>query len=205
MQMTRGPFNLPMTSPQAFQVEAILKSLPRDSFHTLRRRSFAGTVVEQGKRSDISWISEESIDREGDVVLAGGMDDTQFAANPVVTWNHEYEIPPVGLSAWRKPAREGKHRGIRAKTIYPEKPASFPERLEWMPETVFAMVASGLVAGKSIGFVPLVAREPTPAEIRENPALQNARSIIERWLLLEYACCSFPMQPNALVEEVTTA
>lgn len=202
MPAIRGPFNLPMTSRQAFHLEAILKSLPRDSIHTLMRRSFAGAVVEQGSRSDISWISEESIDRSGDVVLAGGMDDSQFAQNPVVTWNHDYEMPPVGLSVWRKSAREGSFRGIKARTLYPERPAGFPDRLEWMPEAVFGLVQSGLVRGKSIGFVPLLARDPTAAEMRANPALREARAIIEKWLLLEYACCAFPMQPNALVEEV---
>jgi len=30
------------------------------------------------------------------------MDDSQFALNPIVTLNHDYSMPPVGRSLWRK-------------------------------------------------------------------------------------------------------
>ena len=57
--------------------------------------------------------------------------------------------------------------------------------------------------GKSIGFIPLKLRAPTPEEISQNAALAEVRYIIEEWLLAEYACCYLPMQPNAVVETVS--
>ena len=142
------------------------------------------------------------MDRSGDIVLANGMDDSLFGANPVVTLNHNYELAPVGLSAWRKPSTESGFRGIKAKTVYPTRPDSLPENIPWIPDQIFALVQTGLLAGKSIGFLPLTVRNPTSQEIRDTPNLINVNLIIEKWLLLEYACCAFPAQPHALVQTV---
>ena len=57
--------------------------------------------------------------------------------------------------------------------------------------------------GKSIGFIPLKLRTPTPDELEQNADLASVRYIIEEWLLAEYACCYLPMQPNAVVEMVS--
>ncbi len=209
MPHAHGPFNIPLPDHLAYRLEAIVKSLPRDPIYTLKRTSLATKVspnqsldVSNTQRSDVSWISEESIDRSGDIVLANGMDDSLFGANPVVTLNHNYELAPVGLSAWRKPSAESGFKGIKAKTIYPTRPESFPENLPWIPDQIFALVQTGLLAGKSIGFLPLSARSPTSQEIRDTPSLIKVNLIIEKWLLLEYACCAFPAQPHALVQTV---
>ena len=52
-------------------------------------------------RVDLSWISTEIVDLQGDVLLATGMDESVFAANPIVTLNHDYSQAPVGRSLWR--------------------------------------------------------------------------------------------------------
>ena len=44
--------------------------------------------------------------------------------------------------------------------------------------------------------------QPTSQEIRDTPSLIKVNLIIEKWLLLEYACCAFPAQPHALVQTV---
>lgn len=209
MAKANGPFNIPLPDHLAYRLEAIIKSLPSDPIYTLKRTPLTTKVYNQqqlnvsnNQRSDISWISEESMDRSGDIVLANGMDDSLFSANPVVTLNHNYELAPVGLSAWRKPSTESGFKGIKAKTVYPTRPESFPNSCPWVPDQIFALVQTGLLAGKSIGFLPLSARNPTSQEIRDNPSLINVNLIIEKWLLLEYACCAFPAQPHALVQTV---
>lgn len=201
MALAHGPFNIPLPDHLAYQLETIVKSLPRDPIYTLKRTALA-SKISNSQRSDISWISEESMDRSGDIVLANGMDDSLFGANPVVTLNHNYELAPVGLSAWRKPSTESGFKGIKAKTVYPTRPDSLPENIPWIPDQIFALVQTGLLAGKSIGFLPLTVRNPTSQEIRDTPNLINVNLIIEKWLLLEYACCAFPAQPHALVQTV---
>jgi hypothetical protein len=58
------------------------------------------------------------------------------------------------------------------------------------------------MAGKSIGFLTTEAHSPTDDEVRKRPEFANVRRIIDEWVLLEYACCWQPMNPEALVEAV---
>jgi hypothetical protein len=201
---TLGPFGLPMKDAQAKALEARLRDLPQEDAFTLRRCSFERGVSElaPGERADVSWITEESPDRLGDIVLASGMDDSHFALNPIVTLNHAYDQPPVGRSLWRRKARDGALRGVKAKTHYPPRPNGWTVS-DWPPDLAFELVKAGLLRGKSIGFIPLKLRTPTPDEIAKNAELANVRYIIEEWLLAEYACCYLPMQPNAVVETVS--
>jgi hypothetical protein len=201
---TEGPFGLPMKDAQAKALEARLSALPDDDAFTLRRLSQARGVSElqPGERADVSWITEEAPDRLGDIVLASGMDDSHFQLNPIVTLNHAYDQPPVGRSLWRRKARDGAKRGVKAKTHYPARPMGWTLN-DWPPDLAFELVKAGLLQGKSIGFIPLKLRAPTTEEIQQSPALAQVRYIIEEWLLAEYACCYLPMQPNAVVETVS--
>jgi hypothetical protein len=201
---TEGPFGLPMKDAQAKALEARLRDLPDDDAFTLRRCSFERGVSElqPGERADVSWITEETPDRLGDVVQASGMDDSHFQLNPIVTLNHAYDQPPVGRSLWRRKARDGNLRGVKAKTHYPPRPDSWTLS-DWPPDIAFALVKAGLLRGKSIGFIPLKMRTPTADDIGKSPDYANVRYIIENWLLAEYACCYLPMQPNAVVETVS--
>jgi hypothetical protein len=202
---TEGPFGLPMKDAQAKALEERLRSLPKDDeAYALRRCSFVRGVSElqPGERADVSWITEESADRLGDIVLAAGMDDSHYQLNPIVTLNHAYDQPPVGRSLWRRKARDGPFRGVKAKTHYPARPTGWT-LADWPPDLAFELVQAGLLRGKSIGFIPLKLRTPTPEEISKNTTLSDVRFIIEEWLLAEYACCYLPMQPNAVVETVS--
>jgi hypothetical protein len=201
---TEGPFGLPMKDSQAKALEERLRTLPADDAFTLRRCSFERGVSElqPGERADVSWITEETPDRVGDVVLASGMDDAHFQLNPIVTLNHAYDQPPVGRSLWRRRARDGAWRGVKAKTHYPPRPQGWTLS-EWPPDLAFEMVKAGLLRGKSIGFIPLKLRAPNSEEIHANADYARVRYVIEEWLLAEYACCYLPMQPNAVVETVS--
>lgn len=197
--LTPGPFALPMTSRQAFALEALLKSLP--AMLQPQRLALAHSLPHVDTRSDVSWITTETPDRQGDIVLADGMDDSHFRLNPIVTLNHDYARPPVGRSLWRKPARDGAVVGIQAKTYYPPRPRDWHDG-PWLPDLALGLVQAGLLNTKSIGFLPLKIRTPTRDEIRANPFLASVRHIVERWLLLEYACCYLPVQPLAVVTEI---
>jgi len=203
---TEGPFGIPMKDKQAKALEAKLRELPKDDAFAFRRCSFERGIAELSAegRCDVSWITEESPDRAGDIVVARGMDDSHFQLNPIVTLNHVYDRPPVGRSLWRRKVREGPLVGVKAKTHYPMKPESWSAG-DWPPDVAFELVKSGLLRGKSIGFFPLKLRAPTPEEIAADPSRKDVRYIIEEWLLAEYACCFLPTQPNAVVEEICKA
>ena len=152
-------------------------------------------------RVDLSWISTEIVDLQGDVLLATGMDESVFAANPIVTLNHDYSQAPVGRSLWRKLRVRDGIRGIVAATHYPKKPEDHPPGRDWIPDVALGLVRSGLAVGKSVGFVVLSERPPLAEERRSGWA--GARRVIDKWLLLEYAVCWMPANPGAIVLDDT--
>lgn len=148
-------------------------------------------------RVDISWISTELVDHEGDVLLASGMDDSVFASNPIVTLNHDYGQAPIGRSLWRKQRTQSGIPGIVAATHYPPRPMDHPPGRDWMPDVALGLVRSGLAVGKSVGFVIVSERPPSSHERRSGWGA--ARRVIEKWLLLEYAVCWMPANPGAVL------
>jgi hypothetical protein len=202
---TAGPFGIPMRDRQARALDALVKDLPREQPyepHTALVEKGPSELL-PGERADVSWISEESIDRQGEIVLAAGMDDSHFKLNPIVTMQHAYWMPPVGRSLWRKRVKDGDLLGIKAKTQYHQRPDAWPADCDWPPDVAFTLVQNGLLCGKSVGFLPTKARRPTEEEIAQRPALAQVRFIIEKWILLEYACVYLPAQQNAVVEAVS--
>ena len=212
-----GPLGFPMQDRQATVVDTLLKSLPKGKEFEYRRLSgerLAATETSPGERSDVSWITTESPDRQNEVVIARGMNDSQFALNPIVTLNHCYHMPPVGKSLWRKRAKDGSLVGIKAKTQYPPAPTNWPDGEGWPPDCAFALVQADLLRGKSIGFLPTAVHVPSEKERRgeERPGdgetrgrgdWSNVELVIDEWILLEYACVFLPAQQNAVVENVS--
>jgi hypothetical protein len=202
---TEGPLGIPMKDRQAKNLEQILNTIPQED-RTLRRILTCKAPAEllEGERSDVSWITTEAVDRDGEIVIAKGMDDSQFAANPIVTLNHCYGQPPIARSLWRKRAKDGSMAGIKAKTQYPQRPPDWMEDC-WPPDSAFALIKAGLLNGKSIGFIVLVSHCPNSHEIAAKPDLAKVNRIIDEWLLVEYACAFFPTNPTAIVEQVSKA
>jgi hypothetical protein len=199
-----GPLGFPMTDRAARTLDTLLKSLPKSKEYEYRHlvSTRAPTELNPGERSDVSWISTESVDRTGEVVLARGMNDSQFQANPLVTLGHAYWLPPVGKSLWRKRARDGDLVGVKAKTQYPARPAAWPDGEPWPSDKVLALIQAGLLQGKSIGFLPTRVHVPDDKERQKN-GWDNVSLVVEEWLLLEYACVFLPANQDALVEAVS--
>lgn len=201
---TEGPLGFPMADAKARQLDLLLKTLPRAQEYEYRHRvkAQAPTELNPGERSDVSWISSESVDRYGEVVVSKGMNNSQFQGNPLVTLGHAYYLPPVGKSLWQKRIKDGDLVGIKAKTRYPERPEAWPEADSWPPDKVFTLVQAGLMNGKSIGFLPTKAHFAEQKEAIKN-GWPEGTLIFDEWLLLEYACCFLPANQDSLVEAVS--
>lgn len=197
---TEGPLGIPMKDEQARALDELLRQNP-DAEYQRTVVEKAARELAPGERADVSWISTEAIDRDKEVVLAAGLDDSHFQHNPIVTLGHSYWMPPVGRSLWRRKIKSGGIRGIKAKTVYPEKPADWP-REAWEPDVAYALVRAELMTGKSIGFLSLEASPPTADEIQMNPDWAGVRRVVRKWLLLEYACTWLPCNHEALMTEV---
>jgi hypothetical protein len=112
-----GPFGFPVPDRTARALEQVIKALPKGDEFAYRKAVVerGPSEVMPGERSDVSWISVETPDRQKEVVIAKGMNDSQFQGNPLVTLQHNYQLPPVGRTLWRKVARDGDLRGVKAK------------------------------------------------------------------------------------------
>jgi hypothetical protein len=201
---SEGPLGFPMTDRAARAVDTLLRALPKTKEYEYRKAvsARAPTELNPGERSDVSWISTEAVDRTGEVVVARGMNDSQFQLNPLVTLGHAYYLPPVGRSLWRRRVKDGDTVGVKAKTTYPARPDSWPAADPWPPDRVFALVQAGMLQGKSIGFLPVKVHVPDDKEVAKN-GWQNVGLVIDEWLLLEYACVFLPANQEALVEAVS--
>jgi hypothetical protein len=200
-----GPFGFPMPDKAARTVDALVRALPKTKDYEYRKALVARppTELNPGERSDVSWISTESVDRTGEVVVAKGMNDSQFQGNPLVTLGHAYWLPPVGRSLWRRRVRDGALIGVKAKTQYPSRPDAWPMADPWPPDRVLALIQAGLLQGKSIGFLPTKVHVPDDAEVQKNGWGESVSLVIDEWLLLEYACVFLPANQDALVEAVS--
>jgi hypothetical protein len=189
-----------MKDADAKALDAILQANPDAELVRLVVQK-ATTEFSEGERADVAWIQTEAIDHDQEIVLAAGFRDDVFKGNPIVTLNHNYDQPPVGRSTWRKKIKDGARRGVKAKTVYPARPDDWSDA--WTPDSAWGLVKSSLMVGKSIGFLTVSSRAPTEEEIKRKPDWAGVRRIVEEWILLEYACCWLPMNPEALVEAVS--
>lgn len=197
-----GPFGFPMSEVKARDLEALVTSLPPE-LRIYQKAQVPGALSEflPGERADVSWISTEHVDRQKHIVLSAGLDEGVYKLNPIVTLDHKYDRPPVGRSLWRKAIKSSSPKGVKAKTIYPEKPDEWTDG-PWPPDQALALIKSGLLMGKSVGFLPLEGGPPQDDEVKTQPTWGTAKLIIKRWLLLEYACTAKPVNQAAIVEAI---
>lgn len=193
-----GPLGIPMSTDVAREVEAAMKDLPSELKdlglqHVTKVPSKFEMVP--GERADVSLITTDSIDRDGEVISPSGLDFSQFMKSPVVTYCHRYDALPVGRAMWVKESK--RPAGYLAKTRYTTKPDSWSG--DWFPDAVLHMVSEGDLNGKSIGFIGVKGHYPTPDEIKKNPALAECRYIFDKAIVLEYAVCAVQANQDALV------
>lgn len=190
-----------MQEVTARRIEEMAKSsnLPKDFGYRRLAKAASEFTCDPGSRTDISTITTDGVDRDGEVVLPQGGDWSQY--NKIVTFAHQYDQLPVGSNWWIK-AKVGGH-GLIGKTHYPLKPADWGDS-PWIPSAVLHLMQQPVPActGKSIGFLPLNVRSATPQEKAMRPEWAGA-PIIDKWAGVEYAVAPVPCQPDAEMEAVS--
>lgn len=188
MSKAIGPLGFPQTDEAARSTEAFMRRAAGPYTKTITP---AG-ATDAGTRTEISWITTENPDRYNHIVIAAGMDSTAYQLNPIVTYNHDYQAPPVGISNWQRIAAfKPGIRGIKAETHYPLPPAE--HHGDWPPSTIYAQITAGLLRAKSIGFIPLELIHPTGPD---------APLVIKRWALIEYSVGVIPVNPDATIVRI---
>lgn len=193
-----GPLDFPMQEEDARDLEKKLDSGEYSPFKMVKSNSYEHFV--EGERADVSIISDASVDKMGEVVDPKSLDFTTFRKNPVVAWNHNYSIPPLGKSLWQKLIGGNTWK---AKTVYINRPENHPTESPWLPDSIFHMIKSGSMRGKSIGGAAKW-RQPTQEDAdRLGFDLAKAKRISESVEVFEYSVCPIGINSNTIVESVS--
>ena len=159
------------------------------------KKQFLGSAfkvndIDSEERTVTAVISTDAIDRDDEVLLPKGADLENFKKNPVVLWSHNSSLPPIGKALWIE--RKGKK--IIAKVQF---------AMTELAEDVWQLFKGGFLKAFSVGFMPKEpGRAPTPADLKRNPELANARRIFADWELLEFSPVSVPANPEALATAI---
>jgi len=206
---SQGPLGIPMHSESAREIEQLMKDRPAEvkDVGLCRMTCISkASTFEDGEHADVSMVTTSTLDRDREVVLAGGIDWKQFRKSPVVTFAHMYDALPVGKCLWIKSEKlKNGTDGWIAKTRYTPRPGTdlWPATEPWFADAVYHMVKTGDLNGKSIGFLPMSARAPTDKELKDNPTMTNCRVVFDKCIALEYAVAPVQANPDALVQTVS--
>jgi len=145
------------------------------------------------KRIIAHTITDESTDRSGDVILAKGVDTSNYyPKNPMVMAFHDYHNLPVGscVKIWH----DAINNAVRAYTLF------YDNKIDptGKSDTIFKMVNAGALKGVSIGFKCNTSRRPKDEEERIKLKLGEYGRLIESCELVEYSIVPIPDNGNAL-------
>lgn len=128
-------------------------------------------------------ISDETVDRHGDIVRVRGWDTKNYMNNPVILWAHDSGQPPVGRSV--RISKNHKDKRLVSVGEYPS------ADLYEFGNTVFRLSANGFLNAVSVGFMP---KEYDYID-EKNPLDGYDITKQELW---EYSIVPIPANPNAL-------
>lgn len=160
----------------------------------MNRKRLDIAIEKAGVKVDAT-ITTESIDRDGEVLIAQGMDSTEFEANPVVFYNHDYEQPVGRITDLRR------GKGFIDATIeFAKRPEGFQG--SYFPEFVESLVEQGIVKGISVGFVPKPGGVRKASNKDREDYGDQVRQVYSKWKLLEVSVAPLPANGEALVNAV---
>lgn len=138
-------------------------------------------------------ISNSSLDREGEVMLASGVDYKTFLkTGGTIFFNHSYDMP-VG-----KTTRIWKTNGnIKAEVKMAERPDNYQG--DYFPEYLTSLIEQDIVKGMSVGFIIKDGgtRLPSKKDIKDYG--KGVKRIITQWELLEFSIAPLQSNTEALI------
>lgn len=135
------------------------------------------------------------VDREGDVMVAEGMDSSEYDKNPIVLWLHDSSMPAVAYTTKmnRSPG------SIEITARFPERPSDHPADAEWRSDEFWSLVKSGLIRAVSVRGAAKTGgyRKANSGDIAKyGPDVQR---VISRWMLQEISLVPLPMNQDAVL------
>lgn len=139
-------------------------------------------VSEEVDRGLIFTISTPDVDRAGDIVSVKGWKLDEYQKNPQVLWSHDTTGLPVAKGkVWIADNK------LKAQAIFT------PPGVLRFNDAVFDLYKAGFLSATSVGFLP------TKYSLSKDPQRPYGIDFHEQ-TLLEFSCCTVPMNANALIE-----
>ena len=148
----------------------------------------AGLVKSVDMESRIIVITgtDETLDRDGDVISVKGWVMDNFLKNPVFLYAHDYHSVPIGAAVKvvrrKNPDRLEFHEKFPSKGIYP------------FADMILELFREKILNASSVGFIPI---EWEPLDKETDPNGWNGRKFTKQELL-ELSACPVPSNPAAI-------
>lgn len=139
--------------------------------------------------------SDETVDRDGDIIRVSGWELDNYRRNPVFLWAHNYSVPPVG-SALAVTQSDGEHPSLDFTILFPK-----AEEYEF-GATVHRLYSSGFMRASSVGFIPKTIVRVDDEDERQALGLGRYGYLITRQELLELSAVPVPANPSALMNGI---
>jgi len=144
-------------------------------------------VSDEGNRVLKFRVTDETVDRDNEILTLSGWDIKQYKKNPVVLYAHNYRDLPIAKA---KTIKISKDDGMVVK-------AQFPTAEEHsFADTVYKLYKAGYMNTVSVGFIP-----------KEFDRGENGKPTkITKKEMLEFSAVPVPANPNAIqVNSIKTA
>jgi hypothetical protein len=140
-------------------------------------------------------LSDETVDRDGDIIVQAGIDLSNYVKNPVVLPFHDSRTFPVGnfIKLWV----DVTSKSLKGWILFPD------ERVDpsGMCDRAFRFAKSRIMRAGSIGFRGREVKFPTKEE-RGLLGMLDYGVIFSKSELMEFSLCPVPSNPNALSNAV---
>ena len=160
-------------------------------------------VKQVGAESDrvLRFIgTDESEDRDGDIIKASGWDFTNFKNNPVFLPFHQYDKVPIGKCVALNQAigSTGTSFDIKFPTIADLcSDPTHPSNEALLSDTIYNAYKCGIMSAVSVGFI---GKESVKREDQKELPDWLRGNIFTSQELLELSAVSVPSNPNALMQ-----
>lgn len=144
--------------------------------------------TKEDQRTFTATMTNDAVDRDGEVVWGPGLSVKDFLKNPIILHNHDTN-QEVGHITRITPVNEGREWEVDGQIM--------PKGSTVAADETWAKIKNGVLRALSIGFIGYQFRVPTPRDI----AIwgKKLRRVITRSSLVEVSLVATPSNPNATI------
>lgn len=145
-------------------------------------------AINKEGRSLVIVGSDETKDRDGDIIMVSGWQMENFLKNPVFLYAHNHSGVPIGSATKvirrKNPARLEFHEKFPTEGVYP------------FADMILSLFQEKVLNASSVGFLPQKWEEMEKDENDNNRFFPGRRFVKQE--LLELSACAVPRNPSAL-------